>query len=236
MRTVVAVVPCRSGSERVPGKNVRDFAGRPGGLTALKLTQLKACRTLDGIVVNTDDDEVVRIARAIDATTGGPAIVTVRRPPALASAAARTDDVIAHVAETTPGDVLLWTHVTSPFVDTATYDRAVALFRTLDPREYDSLMSVSRLQEFVWSGGQPVNYDRRIAKWPRTQDLPAWAVITSGIFLCPRTTMQRTGDRIGDRPYPFEVDRIAALDVDWPDDFALAEHVYRARALEPTHA
>jgi len=61
----VAVVPCRAGSERVPGKNVRDFAGRPGGLTALKLTQLKACRRLDRIVVNTDDDEVVREASII---------------------------------------------------------------------------------------------------------------------------------------------------------------------------
>lgn len=225
----VAVVPCRGGSERVPGKNVRDFAGRPGGLTALKLTQLKACRRLDRIVVNTDDDEVVRIAREIDATTSGPGIVIVRRPPALATSSARTDDVITHVVETTPGDLLLWTHVTSPFVDTAMYDSAVSMFRSLDPRQHDSLMSVSRLQEFIWASGGPVNYDAQAAKWPRTQDLPEWFFVTSGIFLCPRTTMQRAGDRIGDRPYLFEVDRVAALDVDWPDDFVLAEHVYRAR-------
>jgi CMP-N-acetylneuraminic acid synthetase len=225
----VAVVPCRAGSERVPRKNVRDFAGRRGGLTALKLTQLKACRHLDRIVVNTDDDDVARIAREIEATVDGPGIVIVRRPPVLATSAARTDDVITHVAETTPGDLLLWTHVTSPFVDTALYDRAVTRFRSLAPDDHDSLMSVSRLQEFIWADGRPANYDRNIAKWPRTQDLPAWAVVTSGIFLCPRLTMLRTGDRIGDRPYLFEVDRIAALDVDWPDDFALAEHVYLAR-------
>jgi len=225
----VAVVPCRAGSERVPGKNVRAFADRPGGLTAIKLAQLKACRTLDGIVVNTDDDEVVRIAREIDSTTDGPAITIVPRPPTLATSTARTDDVIAHVAETTPGDLLLWTHVTSPFVDAAIYDRAVTLFRSLDARGHDSLMSVSRLQEFVWGEHGPANYDRAVARWPRTQDLPAWAVVTSGIFLCPRATMQRTGDRIGQRPYLFEVDRITALDVDWPDDFALAECVYRAR-------
>lgn len=232
----VAVVPCRAGSERVPRKNVRDFAGRRGGLTAVKLAQLKACRTIDRIVVNTDDDEVARVACEIEAAVAGPPIVTVCRPPALATSAARTDDVIAHVADTTPGDLVLWTHVTSPFVDSAMYDRAVAEFRALDPRRYDSLMSVSRLQEFVWAEGHPVNYDRQVAKWPRTQDLPAWAVVTSGIFLCPRETMRRTGDRIGERPYLFAVDRIAALDVDWPDDFALAEHVYRARLFEPTHA
>jgi CMP-N-acetylneuraminic acid synthetase len=232
----VAVVPCRAGSERVPRKNVREFAGHRGGLTSVKLTQLKACLTLDRIVVNTDDEEVARIAREIESTVDGPEILTVCRPPALATSAARTDDVIAHVAETTPGDLLLWTHVTSPFVDTAMYDRAVAEFRSFDPRDHDSLMSVTRLQEFVWARGRPVNYDRQVAKWPRTQDLPAWAVVTSGIFLCPRATMLRTGDRIGERPYLFEVDRVAALDVDWPDDFELAEYVYRARTAVPSHA
>jgi CMP-N-acetylneuraminic acid synthetase len=226
--TVAAVVPCKRDSERLPDKNTRPFASYPGGLLEVKLRQLLACRTLDAVVVNTDDDRALEIAARLDPGAARPRLETVRRAPEWSGPGTSTDQLIAHVAATVAADVILWTHVTSPLLGTGTYDRAVETYLGLDPLRYDSLMSVTRLQEFIWDRDGPKNYDRRTARWPRTQDLPAWYVVNSGIFLCSRDRMRRTGDRVGDHVYLLELDRWQSLDIDWPEDFTVAETAFRA--------
>ena len=68
-----------------------------------------------------------------------------------------------------------------------------------------------------------MNYDRRVEKWPRTQTLKPVHEVNSGVFLAPSTVYKELDDRIGNQPYLFGLDNLISHDVDWPDDFVIAE-------------
>ena len=221
---ITAIVPCRRNSQRVKNKNTRPFASFPGGLLELKLRQLLKCKRLDSVVVNTDDDKAAEIASRSAKLTRHVRLHVVERPSCVGLG---TDELIAHIVESTETDIILWTHTTSPLIAEGTYDEAIRRYLSFDHRQYDSLMSVTRLQEFVWDREGPKNHDRAYLKWPRTQDLPRWYSVNSGIFICGRHLMAKCKDRIGDRVYLMELDRIQGLDIDWPADFALAEMAFK---------
>ena len=226
---VIAFVPCRKGSERVRDKNTRPFAGISGGLVELKLGQLMACEAIATIVVSTNDPAVTAVARRVGQARSKPVMV-LSRPEHLASSETSTDALVAHVPAIIQEDaVILWTHVTSPFVGADTYQRALERYRrALKAGQCDSLMSVTKLQTFLWNQAGPVNYDRQQLKWPKTQTLPVWYEVNSAIFLASRSVYVARHDRIGDRPYFFELNRREGFDIDWEDDFAVAEALWKA--------
>ena len=57
----IAFLPCRKGSQRVPNKNTRTFAGIEGGLLRIKLEELLKAQLIDEIILSSNDDEVIRI-------------------------------------------------------------------------------------------------------------------------------------------------------------------------------
>ena len=78
----------------------------------------------------------------------------------------------------------------------------------------------------MWQDSKPLNFDP--SHFPRTQDLPLILAETSIAYVFPRETFERYGRRVGVRPYIHEVGRIEAIDIDYPEDFALADAVYRS--------
>lgn len=226
--TVTAFLPCRAGSERVPNKNTRAFAGEPDGLLGIKLDQLLATRGIDRILLSSNDPQVIAIGEKRGAGRPGSRLDIDLRPDILCSSSTSTDAVIAHVPTVIPAGDVLWTHVTSPFFTACDYDAAISSYRSAKDEGFDSLMGVSRLSTFLWNGEGPVNYDREQVKWPRTQTLaPLWEV-NSTIFLAPIDVYRQFGDRIGKRPKLYEVEHKSAVDVDWPEDFDLAERLWAA--------
>jgi CMP-N-acetylneuraminic acid synthetase len=227
-RRMTAFLPCRAGSTRVLRKNTRPFAGREGGLLAIKLEQLAQVDALDTVVVDSNDPEVLAIA--LDFAPGWPRakrLIVRERPDQLGQSSTSTDALIEYALRTLEGDDMLWTHVTSPMVDAAVYTRAIEAFRQRGD-EHDSLMSVHRVQRFLWNENGPFNYDPSGTRWPRTQDLTPLYEVDSGIFVVPLELARQLGDRIGRRPHLFELSSVEATDVDWDSDFALAELLYRS--------
>lgn len=221
---ISAFLPCRAGSERVPHKNTRPFADIEGGLLGLKLKHLIACEAIDSIVLSTNDDEVIRIAKALS----NDKIEIDRRPEHLATSATSTDDLIRYVPEVIKDGAVLWTHVTSPFIDEELYRKAINRYKeVLLQGEYDSLMSVMALRTFIWNRKGAVNYDRDQEKWPRTQTIDPLFEVDSGIFLADISIYKNRQDRIGQTPYLFENNDIAAFDIDWEEDFFIAEAIYK---------
>ena len=231
-KPVMAFLPCRKGSERVREKNTRPFAGISGGLVELKLNQLIACEAIDAIVVSTNDPSVMAVAQRL-AREGSKPLTVASRPEHLASSSTPTDALVAHVPDIIREDALiLWTHVTSPFVGAGTYSRAIRTCRqALASAQQDSLMSVTRLQTFIWNQAGPVNYDARQLKWPNTQTLPMWYEVNSAIFLAPRAVYLERRDRVGAHPIFFELSRWEGLDIDWEEDFELAEARWARNAM-----
>jgi len=223
--SIIAFLPCRSGSQRVPQKNTCDFANIDGGLTTIKLNQLLECSDIKRIVVSTDDEKVADIANKI-AQEREREIDVVERPVHLATSETSTDELIQYVPEIIESGPVLWAHVTSPFVNAEIYSNAIRAFnKEIRSGEHDSLMSVTKLQTFLWDENGPVNYDRSKEKWPRTQTLPEWYEVNSAFFIASISTYLESKDRIGSSPYLFELEGVESLDIDWQKDFILAEKI-----------
>lgn len=220
-------LPCRAGSQRVPGKNTRPFGDLPGGLTELKLRQLARSREIASVTVSTDDARVIEIAEGLRPLFDRPLNV-IPRPEELAISDS-LDRFVSYVPTIIPEGGLLWTHVTSPFFGPEELDRAVTLYREhVLEGAFDSLMGVSRIQNFLWDENGCISHDRAAVKWPQTQDLKPIYEVNSSVFLIDRDEMARRQDRTGDTPYLMDVQKLAAYDVDWPDDFEIAERIYTA--------
>ena len=216
---VICFLPCRKGSERVPRKNLRPFGPYANGLLEVKLRQLTAARRIDRIVLSTNDEEILDYAGRL----GEARIMLHRRDDALASSATSTDDLVAHALDLIGAGHILWTHVTSPFVTAAVYDAVIDGYRAGLAEGYDSLMSTTIIHGFLWGQSGPLNYDRAVEKWPRTQTLAPVHEVNSAVFLAPSRVYDRLGDRIGQRPLLHGMDRIVGMDIDWEEDFRIAE-------------
>ena len=220
-KNINVFLPMRAGSERVPKKNTKTFSGIKGGLCRIKLEQLIQCKLIDSILVSTNDLEVVKITNSFNSKK----IKVVLRPNELASSRASTDDLIKYVPEVMPDGHILWTHVTSPFINLDVYNQAIEkYFENLD--HFDSLMTVTKIQKFIWNDNEPVNYNRDMEKWPKTQTIKSLWEVNSGIFLAHKSIYELNNDRIGYMPYLFQLSDEIAFDIDWMTDYKIAEALY----------
>lgn len=222
--SITCFLPCRKGSQRVPRKNLRPLGGKPYGLLQIKLDQLLATRQIDRIVLSTDDEEIIEFAQNLDDER----FQIHQRDDRLASSNTSTDNLVGHAADLIPQGHILWTHVTSPFVTAEDYDRIVARYRHALDEGYDSLMTVTELRGFLWDRHGPVNYDRTVEKWPRTQTLEPIYEVNSAAFLAPVEVYAEQLDRIGGRPYMYPLEKVQGFDIDWSEDFQMAEALLTA--------
>ena len=212
--TVVALVPMRHESLRVPGKNYRDFLGRP--LYEYILDTLQACPRIDRIVVDTDSPAIHSgIAKS------HPKVGLVDRPERLRAATIPMTAVLLHDVTEVPADFYLQTHCTNPLLTTDTVNRCIDEFLGAHP-VYDSLFSVTARRARLWdAAARPVNHDPALLL--RTQDLPKMYEENSCLYMFSREALETRHSRIGSRPLLFPIDRMEALDIDEEIDFTFAE-------------
>ena len=91
MAKVIAVIPARGGSKRIPRKNIKDFYGKP--LIAYSIEVALNSKLFDKVVVSTDDEEIASIAKAYGAD------VPFLRPKELSDDFTGTDEVVSHTLE-----------------------------------------------------------------------------------------------------------------------------------------
>lgn len=218
-------LPCRKGSSRVPRKNVRSLPGYGKGLLEIKLKQLLQISKVDSIFLSTNDEEIIDFANTINDSK----INIIKRSEYLSSNQTQTDELVAHVIDIVKGGDVIWTHVTSPFFNIQCYERAIEEYYLSIDNGFDSLMSVNRLQGFFWNKTHPLNYNREKQKWPQTQNIEPIFEINSACFIANIDIYKEFHDRIGKKPYFFETDKISGFDIDWEDDFVIAESILRNR-------
>lgn len=226
---VTAFLPCRAGSERVPHKNIKTFAGFTKGLIEIKLHQLLAIHKVDEIVLSTNDKEILDYANKLNNAK----IRIHKRSEELSSSATSTDQLIGHALELIPSSHILWTHVTSPFITEEHYNQIIDTYFEQLNNGYDSLMTTTPVYGFFWRDEKPFNYDPKVEKWPRTQTLKPLQEVNSGAFLAASKIYNKLNNRIGEKPYLYELDKITSYDIDWPEDFVIAEHIAKSYLPPP---
>jgi len=226
-------LPTRKGSERVLHKNTRPFAGVQGGLIAIKLKQLLEVHQVEEIIISTNDEQSMEIAASLRESR----IKIIERPEELCLSSTNIEDFIDYIPTILNGEHIFWVHATAPFVTADIYIKALEEYKRLviDERRFDSMLSVTKIQQFIWDAEENkcINHDRTKLKWPRTQDLKPLYEINHAFYINSRDNYLRLHDRIGASPYFYELDKRASFDIDWEDDFKMAEMIYNLHISPP---
>ena len=209
---IVAFIPIKLNSERVPNKNLKCFSdGTP--LAHLVFNTLSNVQEIDKIYCYCSDEKIK------DFLIGR--VEFLQRDKSLDTSETKVGDLIEAFLKDVSADIIVMSHVTSPFLKTETVKKCVNAVKS---GKYDSAFTAAKVQEFLWQNGEPLNYNP--AAVPRTQDLPIIYEETSGCFVFTSKMFFELNRRIGLNPYICEIGKIEATDIDYPEDFSLANAVY----------
>ena len=210
----------RHDSERVRGKNYRPLGGRP--LYHHIVAALLACDQIDEVVIDTDSPLITA-----DAQSSFPSVRVLERPERLLGGDIPMNDVLLNDIEQVPADLYVQTHSTNPLLRPDTIRRALDAFLSADGR-YDSLFTVTPLQTRLWTpDGKAINHDPSVLL--RTQDLPPVMEENSCLYVFDAATIRKRGNRIGERPLLFAIEREEAWDIDEEIDWSVAAALYATR-------
>jgi len=220
---ILAIIPARGGSKRVPNKNLRELGGKP-----LINWSIDACRGIPEIcdvLVSTDSQAIAQVAGAAGA------LVPWLRPAELATDTAKSIDVCLHALdwyEAKKGQVdgLLLLQPTSPFRSRQTIQSGITLFRehggrpvvAVSPAESHPMwcfkIEGNRLQAFLDHGGLTM----------RSQDLPLAYVVNGAFYLATPDYLRYEKSFFGNDVVPLTViDKLESLDIDTEWDWLCSE-------------
>ena len=171
---IIALMPMKGESERIPNKNMREFNGQP--LCSVMLDKLVASDLIDQVIVNTDSN---LIKNYIEGRYNKVKIV--ERPLELRGHDVSMNKIIDYDISQFPADLYLQTHSTNPLLGEETITAAIERFIE-NKSNNDSLFSVTRFQtRFYAENGEALNHDRGVLI--KTQDLPVLYEENSCIYI-----------------------------------------------------
>ena len=225
MSRSLAIIPARGGSKGIPGKNLRELAGKP--LIAWSILAARAAERVDQVVVSTDDDAIAETARAYGAD------VPFVRPAELATDTAPTEPVMAHALDWYAAageqfDTVVLLQPTSPLRRAGTIDAALTRF---EAEGADSLLGVVESHHFFWqrgtSGEATARYDFR--NRPRRQDIaPADRNYreTGSLYISRSQAFRESGNRLSGKIIMFEMAEEESWELDSEADFRILEALF----------
>ena len=213
MKKITAIIPVRKGSVRVKNKNLKSFAGT--NLLEIKIKQLKQINFIDKIIVSSDCDKMLKIAKKHNVNTH-------IRDKYFASSKANNSEFFKNLANSIKGDYLMYSPVTCPLISKETYFDCINTFQKED---VENLVTVSPVKHHMWLDGKPLNYN--IKNSPNSQDLPDIYQITYGVCIISKKDMIKYGNIVTNNPTFKILDEIESTDIDTEFDFMVAETIYK---------
>ena len=220
MQKITVLLPMKATSERVPNKNMKDFSGAP--LYHAVMNSLLASQYVEKVVINTDSEIIAKDAK----DNFGDRVIIIDRPVEIQGGDVSMNIIINHDLSQLDGEHFLQTHSTNPLLKSETVDKAIeTYFENLD--EYDSVFGVTKVQtRFYDKDAKPINHNPE--ELLRTQDLEPLYEENSNFYIFSKESFKNVGKkRIGLKPKIFEVNKLEAVDIDEPEDFVLAELLYK---------
>ena len=225
---VLFLIAARGGSKGVPGKNLK----RVGGLSLLgyKARSAQACGGCARLILSTDSEEIAAEGRALGVD------VPFTRPAELATDTAPSDGVVAHAMdwieehEGRTYDAVMLLEPASPFATAADYDKAIALF---SERGAGLVVGLREIETYsLFTGALPedgsiagIVSKMHAAKGLRRQDQPIEVTMNGAFYLLSWEAFRTSGRIYGDPTgcYGVVMDRWHSLEIETPEDLALAE-------------
>lgn len=216
---ITAVIPVRAGSTRIKNKNIKPFAG--SSLLQNKINQLKEVKEIDTIIVSSDSDEMLRLAKQND-------VEAKKRPIEYCDEKSRTfNEVVKYIATyEVETEIMMWAPCVCPLVSSLKMQEGIKLFEKIYNKEIeaDSIATAAVIKEYLFDEKGPVNFS--VEHHVPSQKLPNWHYITNGFFIARREDMADWGFVYGPHPYLCEVNKFEAMDIDDDFDFMMAEYIF----------
>jgi CMP-N-acetylneuraminic acid synthetase len=209
----VAFVPIKLNNERLPNKNILPLGDKP--LCRHLLDTLTQVNCLDEIYVFCSDTKIQEYLPED--------VKFLKRDVSLDTFTAKHYDIVRSFVSAVNADIYVNAHVTNPFIKEETIESGV---KAILSGEYDSACAVSEIREHLWFEGNPFNFT--LDAPPRTQDLkPLYA--ESGVFAYSKDVFAKTGLRYGNKQFFMILDKIESIDINYRDDYELAQALWILR-------
>lgn len=225
---ILAIIPARGGSKRLPGKNVKLLCGKP--LIAYTIEAALGADFVHRTVVSTEDKEIAKIARKYGAEV-------IKRPNELATDTTLIQPVLEHAVkflEEKEGyrpDIIVLLNPTSPLRGSQDIDRAAHDFIQGGA---ETLISVYPCYLCLWrrisGGGYVANYD--VEHKPRTQDMPIQLRENGAIYMASRKFLLENHNLLGKHVVLSRMAETASIDIDTVLDFIIAEAILNASVTD----
>ena len=221
----LCVIPARGGSKRIPGKNIRDFCGKPIIAWSIEAAQKADC--FERIVVSTDDEAIATIARKWGAE------VPFMRPPELSDDMTGTTPVVAHAIakveqQDGPYDAACCIYATAPFIrqqDLLTGRKRIESGSLFAFPVTDFPAPIFRSFRVLPDGGVEMFFPEHFTS--RSQDLET-AYHDAGQFYWGATDAWKAGQPLfGPHSAAMTVPRRIVQDIDTEEDWFIAERMFR---------
>ncbi len=207
MKTI-AFLPAKGSSSRIENKNLSLLDGKPLFLHTLE--KIMQPGLFDDVYLDTDSDEIIELAEHIPCKI-------LKRDKRLASNATDGNKLFMNEVAHADADVYVQILCTSPFISTSTIESGISRIAGSD--EFDSAFLTRRERQYVWRHGQAAY---NIDAIPNSSDLQETLIETMGLYIIKKEAALRFNRRIGEKPLFLEASPIESVDVNWPEDFALA--------------
>lgn len=211
---IVSFIPIKLNNQRLPGKNTMLLNGRP--TCDYIFDTVSSVGEIDEKYVYCSDEAIVPYVKPYEEK----GLHFLKRDAFLDGFQIKGLEIIGKFIQDVDADIYVLTHATQPFTKPESIRSAL---EKVVSGEYDSAFSAVVLQDYMWMNGKPFNYD--IKNIVRTQDLKPIYMETGAFFIFKKEVFTELGQRIGNRPYIFEIDQFEAVDIDTAEDFEFAKVV-----------
>lgn len=204
---VVAFLPAKGTSSRIENKNVKLIDGKPLFLHTLE--KLANSDIFDEVYLDTDSEEIINLASEVDCKV-------MTRDPSLASNKTDGNKLFLNEVNTVDADIYVQVLCTSPFIEMETINKGI---QAVSSENYDSAVLIKKEKQYCWNTQGP---EYNLDAIPNSIDLDDSIIETMGLYIVTKEAAINTQRRIGSNPYMLEATPLEAIDVNWPEDFELA--------------
>ncbi len=209
---IVAVVPVKGNSERIENKNIKLLDGKPLFLHTIE--KLLSCDFLDEVYLDTESEKIIDLASDYED------LKIFRRDTELANNKTDGHKLFYNEVKNIEADIYVQILCTSPFIKKETIKKGIDILKN---QNYDSVVLVKKDKQYLWGvDGQPLYPTDKI---PNSVDLPETIIETMGMYIMKREAALKTQRRYNENVYLLESEAIEAVDVNYPEEFKLANYI-----------
>ena len=214
---VIAFIPIRSGSKSIPGKNIKNFCGKP--LVYWNLIELEKSNLVHQIIVASDSEEILDVVSSFNLSK----VKLYKRSDENAQDHSTSEDIMIeyiNYADLPNSDIFMLVQATSPFTKADDFNRGLKLIK-----KYDSVFSCARIKRFIWSDeGVPLNYNYN--NRPRRQDFKGTFMENGAFCISSVANILKYNNRISGNIGICEMPEYTFVEIDEPEDWIIAEQLF----------